>query len=64
MMQAYFCVTNPLTSEALDCLEEYPNMVRWSSLILRLADDLGTSTVYKWIYFIVHNIKYYKFKSI
>ncbi|KAK4572325.1 hypothetical protein RGQ29_030668 [Quercus rubra] len=44
MMQAYFCVTNPLTSEALDCLEEYPNMVRWSSLILRLADDLGTST--------------------
>ncbi|XP_030935390.1 myrcene synthase, chloroplastic-like isoform X2 [Quercus lobata] len=44
MVQAYFCVTNPLTSEALDCLEEYPNMIRWSSLILRLADDLGTST--------------------
>ncbi|XP_075650034.1 myrcene synthase, chloroplastic-like [Castanea sativa] len=44
MVQAYFCVTNPITSEALDCLEEYPNMIRWSALILRLADDLGTST--------------------
>ncbi|XP_030935776.1 myrcene synthase, chloroplastic-like [Quercus lobata] len=44
MVQAYFCVTNPLTSEALDCLEEYPNMIRWSTLISRLADDLGTST--------------------
>ncbi|KAM4076882.1 hypothetical protein ACJW30_12G098300 [Castanea mollissima] len=44
MAQAYFCVTNPITSEALDCLEEYPNMIRWSALILRLADDLGTST--------------------
>ncbi|XP_059435511.1 myrcene synthase, chloroplastic-like [Corylus avellana] len=40
---AYFFVTNPVTKEALDCLEEYPNIIRWSSMILRLADDLGTS---------------------
>ncbi|KAL4595817.1 hypothetical protein ACB092_12G119100 [Castanea dentata] len=44
LVHAYFFVTNPITKEALDCLEEYPNIIRWSSMILRLADDLGTST--------------------
>jgi hypothetical protein len=32
---------------ALDCLEQYPNIIRWSSIIVRLADDLGTSKVCK-----------------
>ena len=45
LVHAYFFVTNPITKEALDCLEEYPNIIRWSAIILRLADDLGTSTV-------------------
>nr|POE74440.1 myrcene synthase, chloroplastic [Quercus suber] len=44
LVHAYFSYTNPITKEALDCLEEYPNIVRLSSMILRLADDLGTST--------------------
>ncbi|KAK4572350.1 hypothetical protein RGQ29_030690 [Quercus rubra] len=44
LVHAYFFVTNPITKEALDCLEEYPNIIRWSAIILRLADDLGTST--------------------
>ncbi|KAM4076901.1 hypothetical protein ACJW30_12G099500 [Castanea mollissima] len=44
LLHAYFSYTNPITKEALDCLEEYPNIVRLSSMILRLADDLGTST--------------------
>ncbi|KAG7973866.1 hypothetical protein I3843_06G018500 [Carya illinoinensis] len=43
LVHAYIFVTNPMTEEALDCLEEYPNIIRWSSMILRLADDLGTS---------------------
>ena len=45
LMHAYFMVTNPITKEALDCLEEYPKIFYWSSMILRLTDDLGTSAV-------------------
>jgi (-)-alpha-terpineol synthase len=45
LVHTYFFVTNPVTKEALECLEEYPNIIRWSSTILRLADDLGTSKV-------------------
>ncbi|KAF8408702.1 hypothetical protein HHK36_004766 [Tetracentron sinense] len=43
-VHGYFFVTNPITKEALECLESYPNIIRWSSMILRLCDDLGTST--------------------
>uniref|UniRef100_A0A7N2MHK7 Uncharacterized protein n=1 Tax=Quercus lobata TaxID=97700 RepID=A0A7N2MHK7_QUELO len=43
LMHAYFMVTNPITKEALDCLEEYPKIFYWSSMILRLTNDLGTS---------------------
>ncbi|KAK4572334.1 hypothetical protein RGQ29_030677 [Quercus rubra] len=43
LVHAYFFVTNPITMEALDCLEGYPNIIRWSSMILRLVDDFGTS---------------------
>nr|POE91407.1 myrcene synthase, chloroplastic [Quercus suber] len=43
LMHAYFMITNPITKEALDCLEEYPKIFYWSSMILRLTDDLGTS---------------------
>ncbi|KAM4085183.1 hypothetical protein ACJW30_10G007800 [Castanea mollissima] len=43
LTHAYFMVTNPITKEALDCLEEYPKIFYWSSMILRLTNDLGTS---------------------
>ncbi|KAK9993981.1 hypothetical protein SO802_023684 [Lithocarpus litseifolius] len=43
LTHAYFLVTNPITKEALDFLEEYPKIFYWSAMILRLADDLGTS---------------------
>ncbi|KAH7854936.1 hypothetical protein Vadar_019325 [Vaccinium darrowii] len=36
--------TNPITMEGLEWLDKYPNIVRWSATILRLADDLGTSS--------------------
>ena len=44
LVHAYFFTTNPITKEALECFEEYSNIIRWSSMILRLADDLGTSS--------------------
>jgi (-)-alpha-terpineol synthase len=47
LVHAYFLVTNPITNEALDCLEDHPKIIRWSSMIVRLADDLGTSKVCK-----------------
>ncbi|EXC08937.1 hypothetical protein L484_003390 [Morus notabilis] len=43
LVHAYSLVTNPITEEALEFLEEYPNIIRQSSIILRLANDLGTS---------------------
>ncbi|KAJ0081040.1 hypothetical protein Patl1_10185 [Pistacia atlantica] len=45
LVHAYFFITNPITKEALECLEEYNNIIRWSSMIFRLADDLETSSV-------------------
>ncbi|KAI3955734.1 hypothetical protein MKW98_006094 [Papaver atlanticum] len=34
-----------ITKEALDCLRNrYPDILRWTSLVIRLVDDLGTST--------------------
>jgi (-)-alpha-terpineol synthase len=47
LVHVYFSITNPITKEALDCLEEFPNIIRWSAVVLRLADDLGTSKVCK-----------------
>ncbi|KAH7854207.1 hypothetical protein Vadar_011374 [Vaccinium darrowii] len=44
LTHAYFLSTNPITMEGLEWLEKYPNIVRWSATILRLADDLGTSS--------------------
>ncbi|KAL5568181.1 hypothetical protein UlMin_024756 [Ulmus minor] len=44
LVHAFFSVTNPITKEALECLEKYPSIIRSSSIILRLADDLGTSS--------------------
>ncbi|KAJ6854549.1 TPS4 [Populus alba x Populus x berolinensis] len=44
LVHAYFYVSNPTTEEASQFMEEYPDIIRWSSMILRLADDLGTST--------------------
>ncbi|KAL3611694.1 hypothetical protein D5086_002714, partial [Populus alba] len=41
---AFFLVTNQLTEEAVTCCMEYPDLIRHSSTILRLADDLGTSS--------------------
>ncbi|CDP15198.1 unnamed protein product [Coffea canephora] len=44
LVHAYFFVSSPITNEALECLDRYHNIIRCSAMILRLADDLGTST--------------------
>ena len=45
LAHAFFCVTNPIGEKALECMEEYPNILRQSSILLRLNNDLGTSPV-------------------
>ncbi|WMV12647.1 hypothetical protein MTR67_006032 [Solanum verrucosum] len=44
LVHTLFLVTNPITKEALDSLTNYPDIIRWSSTVIRLADDLGTSS--------------------
>uniref|UniRef100_A0A6N2LI54 Isoprene synthase, chloroplastic n=1 Tax=Salix viminalis TaxID=40686 RepID=A0A6N2LI54_SALVM len=44
LVQAYFYVSSPTAEEASHFMEEYPDIIRWASIILRLADDLGTSS--------------------
>ncbi|GER42088.1 limonene synthase [Striga asiatica] len=43
LTHAYFFVTYPIHNEAIRSLYGYHNIVRCSSMILRLANDLGTS---------------------
>ncbi|GMY11172.1 myrcene synthase, chloroplastic-like [Fagus crenata] len=43
LVHSYFLVTNPITKEALQCLEEYQNIIHSSSTAFRFANDLGTS---------------------
>ncbi|XP_034705074.1 (-)-alpha-terpineol synthase-like [Vitis riparia] len=44
LVHAYFFITNPMTEEALGGLERFRDIIRWSSTIFRLSDDLGTSS--------------------
>nr|XP_016439127.1 PREDICTED: (-)-camphene/tricyclene synthase, chloroplastic-like [Nicotiana tabacum] len=43
LIHAFFSVTNPITKEELESISKYPDIIRWSATIIRLADDLGTS---------------------
>ncbi|XP_057488926.1 (-)-alpha-terpineol synthase-like isoform X3 [Actinidia eriantha] len=44
LAHSYVLCTNLITYEGLKCVEKYPNLIRCSATILRLADDLATST--------------------
>ncbi|KAI3523026.1 hypothetical protein L1887_01081 [Cichorium endivia] len=44
LMHVYFLTSVSSTKEILQCMDKAENIVRYSSLILRLADDLGTSS--------------------
>nr|QCF60504.1 beta-pinene synthase [Salvia dorisiana] len=43
LTHAFFGVTPAITKDACDALYGYHDIVRWSAIILRLTDDLGTS---------------------
>ncbi|XP_059627315.1 (-)-alpha-terpineol synthase-like [Cornus florida] len=43
LVHAYFSIPSPTTKEALECLDKYPSIFQCSGMVLRLADDLGTS---------------------
>ncbi|KAB5512284.1 hypothetical protein DKX38_029312 [Salix brachista] len=44
LVHAYFYVSSPTAEEASHFIEEYLDIIRWSSMIIRLADDLGASS--------------------
>ncbi|KAF9610223.1 hypothetical protein IFM89_021416 [Coptis chinensis] len=39
----YVSMTPRITKEALDYLQGYPDLIRWSSMAFRIVDDFGTS---------------------
>ncbi|GMP98001.1 hypothetical protein CsSME_00046046 [Camellia sinensis var. sinensis] len=43
LTHAYFLSTNAITNEKLECIEKCDDIIKWSSMVARLADDLGTS---------------------
>ncbi|KAI3846400.1 hypothetical protein MKW92_019530 [Papaver armeniacum] len=40
---AYFLLTDEITEDALESIRKHTDLMRWSSTIFRLVDDLGTS---------------------
>ncbi|KAL3627586.1 hypothetical protein CASFOL_028949 [Castilleja foliolosa] len=44
LMHGFFSISKPINKTDLRVLEPYPGIIHWPSMILRLADDLGTST--------------------
>ncbi|XP_038902082.1 terpene synthase 10-like [Benincasa hispida] len=44
LLHAYVFATNSITKEALECLQDYPHIIRYSSVIFRLANDLASSS--------------------
>ena len=45
-MTAYLSGTNPIIEKELEFLESNQDIIHWSFKILRLQDDLGTSSVF------------------
>ncbi|KAJ0961241.1 hypothetical protein J5N97_000787 [Dioscorea zingiberensis] len=44
LIHSFFCISEFISEEALECLENYPTVMRQAFLISRLLDDLVTST--------------------
>lgn len=43
LVHAYILVTRPIIKEELESLLEYDDIIRWSSTIIRLVNDVETS---------------------
>lgn len=46
LVQAYFLMEQNITEEAMEDLGRYHDLLKWSSMIFRLCNDLGTSSVW------------------
>ena len=46
MTHVYLLMDSVTKANLNDCLDQASNLIYWSSLITRLSDDLGTSSVY------------------
>ncbi|KAK4491964.1 hypothetical protein RD792_002748 [Penstemon davidsonii] len=44
LFHAYVSITNPINKKNLQSLEQYLGIIRWPSMVLRLTDDLGTTS--------------------
>ncbi|PIN02803.1 Exo-alpha-bergamotene synthase [Handroanthus impetiginosus] len=44
LLHGYLTTKNHINKKELQYLEQYPGFVRWPSMVLRLANDLGTTT--------------------
>uniref|UniRef100_A0A1W7HBW9 Putative trans-alpha-bergamotene synthase n=1 Tax=Scoparia dulcis TaxID=107240 RepID=A0A1W7HBW9_SCODU len=44
LFHAYFSIINPINKEDLQNLEHHPGIIRFPSMVLRLTDDLGTTS--------------------
>ncbi|PIN05453.1 (+)-epi-alpha-bisabolol synthase [Handroanthus impetiginosus] len=44
LVHAYFCMTDPLKDKPLEDMQRHPEIIKWTSLVSRLVDDLGTSS--------------------
>jgi len=45
LVHVFPLATNPVIKEAFESLSKYPDIIRWSAIIFRFADDLGISSV-------------------
>ncbi|PON82655.1 Squalene/phytoene synthase [Trema orientale] len=46
LVHTYFLMSQNITKQGLESLENHHNLLRWPSIIFRLCNDLGTSTVF------------------
>ncbi|KAJ4946672.1 hypothetical protein NE237_016328 [Protea cynaroides] len=44
LIHSFFLLQQTVPEEGFDCISQFLNLLHWSSMISRLADDLGTST--------------------
>ena len=45
LTHVFYLVSNPIEKEAAESVRNYNDIIRYSSMVLRLANDLGTSPV-------------------
>ena len=52
LVHTYFLLNQTVTKQALGGLEKYHDLLRWPSMIFRLSNDLSTSVVLIFFFFL------------